>query len=100
MLDLLNPTDESGVQAAGQGEFTRLKNGEISLDEYLDAAVISATGQLADVLDSDRLLAMREILRSQLKTHPALSQWVASLNALENTNLEQGAEDDVDEPSS
>ena len=90
LIDLMASTDdESGVQLAGQGEFTRLKNGEIGLDEYLDAAVISATSHLAEVLDKERLESMREVLRSQLRNHPGLSEWVTRLEALEISTHEK-----------
>ena len=75
----MRPDDESGVQGVGQGELQRLKSREIDIEEYLDEAVLAATAHVSAVLSSERLSAMREILRSQLAQHPDLVALVREL---------------------
>jgi hypothetical protein len=66
------------VDAAEPSSLDRLRAGEISLNEYLDAQVHQATAHLDGRLSADQLSFIRENLREQLSTDPVLVDLVKS----------------------
>lgn len=63
----------SRAEATGAaGPVERVQAGEINVDEYLDIKVNEATAHLSGTLAPDQLAFVKESLREQLATDPAL----------------------------
>ncbi len=76
------PTLRSATAVAPVGPsgtaLDRLRAGHIGLDAYLDAKVNEATAHLSG-LPAERVAAIRETLREQLATDPALADLVRTV---------------------
>jgi hypothetical protein len=65
---------EKGARASGvaPSSLDRVRNGEISVSDYLDGKVNEVTSHLAGRLTPDQLAFVQENLREQLSTDPVL----------------------------
>lgn len=63
----------------GSVALAKLKRGESTLEEYLDDRVNQALAQLPPWLTSEQRETVRETLRFQMATDPALEEIVAAL---------------------
>ena len=65
--------------AAGTEALRRLKRGEMALDEYLDQQADLGVEHLKKILSPEDLRSVREIVRDQLSTDPAVAEMIAKL---------------------
>jgi hypothetical protein len=70
----------SPASAPGGSALERFRAGQIGLDAYLDAKVGEATSHLSG-LPADRVAAIREALREQLASDPALADLVRTVQS-------------------
>ena len=66
----------STEQVGGSDSLERLKSGEISVDQYLDARASDAVQHLVGQLPPDQVDFVRRTLREQLQTDPVLVELV------------------------
>lgn len=67
--------------AAGSDALTRLRSGQISIDEYLEDRVEHAVGHLTTQLPPEQLQFVKDTLREQLSQDPVLVELVRRTTA-------------------
>jgi hypothetical protein len=74
---VLEGTSTQAAEAAtASPDLTKLANGELSLDQYLDARVDAAVAHVQGQLDASQLAYVKSSLREQLSTDPVLVELV------------------------
>src|SRR5262245_46933396 len=62
----------AAVEAAGSVSLDQVRSGAISVSQYLDLKVNESTAHLVDRLNAEQLSFIRQSLREQLSSDPAL----------------------------
>lgn len=70
-----------GESASGSEALSRLRSGQISIDEYLEDRVEHAVGHLTPQLSPEQLEFVKETLREQLSQDPVLVELVRRTTA-------------------
>ncbi|MFZ5895562.1 MAG: hypothetical protein ACOY0T_31180 [Myxococcota bacterium] len=60
-------------------ELVKLRNGELTMDCYLDHQADDAVAHLSGALNAEQLQAVRGVIRSQLEADPVLMERVRRL---------------------
>jgi hypothetical protein len=79
MSSFANRAKSQAEVRAPSESLQKLKRGELSLDEYLDAATENALAPLKGRVSADVLDNFRETLRESLRTDPILVELVQRL---------------------
>jgi hypothetical protein len=64
--------------SGGSDALRKLRNGEITLEDYLDVTSDLAVDHLRGKLSEERLKLVRETVRAELATDPALAEMIAA----------------------
>jgi hypothetical protein len=67
---------EAPIEAAAPTSLDRVRNGDLSVSEYLDGKVSEVTSHLEGRITPDQLAFVRDNLREQLSTDPVLADLV------------------------
>ncbi|MBM4362288.1 MAG: hypothetical protein FJ104_06380 [Deltaproteobacteria bacterium] len=78
--DRVTGARSDGVAAAGSAELGRLERGELTLPDYLEARVVSATQHLEGRLPQAELTRVRDGLRAELASDPVTAELVRRLD--------------------
>lgn len=71
-----SPTAKAPPPAAESDELQRLRRGELSLNEYLDAQVEQGLRHVQHLVSAEQLEILKEVLRDELATAPDLIELV------------------------
>jgi hypothetical protein len=66
----------------------QLNRGELSLDEYLEYRVEDAVAHLKDTVSAEQLDFVREVLRQELRSDPALREMLRQVTGREPSHAE------------
>lgn len=72
-------TPEPAAALNAASAVDRLCRGEISMDEYVDECVEEGTRHLQGKISAHRLAVVRQVIREQMETDPALADYVAKM---------------------